>query len=307
VKIMNDNTKLTSGEETPEKDSSQGDEAFDLIEILKELRRHWKLIIGFVSCGIGLALVYCFLSPPEYGAETLLSMAQEDQAALSSATGQFSGLASIAGISMPGDSNSEKVIASLKSRQFLKRFITNDNLLPILYDELWDEENEEWITDDNGSVPSASSAVSVLAGALEVQQGKSSILVRVSIKWDKPGVAVDMVNDLVGALNDELRRKAIDGSRKRIGYLEKELAKTSLKDMRAILYNLLESEKQKAMLANVNEDFALEVIDPADIESMDKPTARATVPLGVVCSLLLGVFTVYLRQFFRRLADASVR
>ena len=77
--------------------------------------------------------------------------------------------------------------------------------------------------------------------------------------------------------------------------------------MRAILYNLLESEKQKAMLANVNEDFALEVIDPADSSPWIANGSRATVPLGVVCSLLLGVFTVYLRQFFRRLADKSLR
>ena len=65
---------------------------------------------------------------------------------------------------------------------------------------------------------------------------------------------------------------------KRVVYLEQELAKTTLQDMRAVLYNLLESEKQKAMLANVNEDFALEVIDPAVApETREKPKRKLIV------------------------------
>ena len=33
--------------------------------------------------------------------------------------------------------------------------------------------------------------------------------------------------------------------------------------MREVLYSLLESEEQKAMLANVNEEFSLKVIETA--------------------------------------------
>ena len=36
-----------------------------------------------------------------------------------------------------------------------------------------------------------------------------------------------------------------------------------LQDMRAVLYNLLESEKQKAILAKCKRGLCLEVIDPA--------------------------------------------
>ena len=71
--------------------------------------------------------------------------------------------------------------------------------------------------------------------------------------------------------------------------------------MRAVLYNLLESEKQKAMLANVNEDFALEVIDPAVApESRAKPNRKLIVVLGVVCGILIGIFAVFLGQFIKK-------
>ena len=61
--------------------------------------------------------------------------------------------------------------------------------------------------------------------------------------------------------------------------------------MRAVLYNLLESEKQKAMLANVNENFALEVIDPAvSPEIREKPKRKLIVILGGLLGVFTGIF-----------------
>ena len=115
-----------------------------------------------------------------------------------------------------------------------------------------------------------------------------------------------MANNLVQQLNEQLREQAITDSQKRVGYLEKELAKTTLQDMRAILYNLLESEKQKAMLANVNEDFALEVIDPAVApEIPEKPKRKLIVVLGGVCGLFLGIFAVFFSQFLRKIKSLN--
>ena len=75
--------------------------------------------------------------------------------------------------------------------------------------------------------------------------------------------------------------------------------------MRAVLYNLLESEKQKAMLANVNEDFALEVIDPAVIPVRDKPKRKLIVALGGLSGGFLGVFAVFFLQFLKKLKSSN--
>ena len=122
----------------------------------------------------------------------------------------------------------------------------------------------------------------LLQGRLSVDEDKNLVLSTLSISWKDPAVAAQWANDLVKQLNEQLRQKAIADSKKRVGYLEQELAKTTLQDMRAVLYNLLESEKQKAMLANVNEDFALEVIDPAVApETREKPKRKLIVALAV--------------------------
>jgi len=78
--------------------------------------------------------------------------------------------------------------------------------------------------------------------------------------------------------------------------------------MRAVLYNLLESEKQKAMLANVNEDFALEVIDPAVApERRTKPNRKLIIVLGGVCGVFLGIFVVFFGQFLQKLQTKNAR
>ena len=74
--------------------------------------------------------------------------------------------------------------------------------------------------------------------------------------------------------------------------------------MRDVLYSLLESEEQKAMLANVNEEFALKVIDPAVApELRESPKRKLMVVLGGVCGVFLGIFAVFLRKFLKKLKE----
>ena len=60
------------------------------------------------------------------------------------------------------------------------------------------------------------------------------------------------------------------------------------------------------MLANVNEDFALEVIDPAvPPETREKPKRKLIVTLGGVCGGFLGVFALFFAQFVRKLKSSN--
>ena len=63
--------------------------------------------------------------PDVFKAETLLAPASEEKSGASSTLSQFGGLAAMAGISIPSDSNVEQVLATLKTREFLKKFISS--------------------------------------------------------------------------------------------------------------------------------------------------------------------------------------
>ena len=288
-----------------ESNPSVEEDEIDLLELIRTLLQAWKTIFGITIVCTGLAVAYAMYAPESFKAETLLAPAEEEKSGGSSALGQFGGLAAMAGISIPSSSNIERVLATLETREFLKKFISRRNLLPIIFKENWDKSSKSWIeiegqeeiTPDDGIIP--------LQGAIEVDKDKSG-LITLSISWADPEVAAQWANDLVQQLNEQLREHAIADSKKRVGYLEQELAKTTLQGMRAVLYNLLESEKQKAMLANVNEDFALEVIDPAVApKNREKPKRKLIVALGGVCGGFLGIFTVFFRQFLQKIKSSN--
>ena len=295
-------TKYVMVESGPPSDEDE----IDLLELIRTLLQSWKTIVGITILCTGLAAAYAIHAPEVFKAETLLAPAQEEKSSASSALGQFGGLAAMAGISIPSDSNIEQVVATLNSRKFLRTYINQNKLIPVLFDEIWDADNQAWMVPSTEGEPTEQRAIESFKGCLSVDEDKKSGLVTLSISWKDPDVAAQWSNDLVKQLNDQLREQAIADSKKRVGYLEQELAKTTLQDMRAVLYKLLESEKQKAMLANVNEDFALEVIDPAVApEIRSKPNRKLIVALGGVCGGFLGIFAVFFAQLLRKLKSSS--
>jgi uncharacterized protein involved in exopolysaccharide biosynthesis len=288
-----------------ESSPSTNEDEIDLLDLIRTLLEAWKTIAFITVFCTGLAVVYALSIPESFKAETLVAPAQEEYPDTSSALSQFGGLAAMAGISMRSSSNIERVLATLETREFLKQFISKRNLLPIIFDEKWDKSTATWKKVEGQKEIRVESGIAQLQGAIEVDQDISG-LISLSILWKDPAVAAEWANDLVKQLNEQLREKAITDSQKRVGYLEQELAKTTLQGIRAVLYNMLESEKQKAMLANVNEDFALEVIDPAVApETRENPKRELIVALGFVCGGFLGIFAVFLVQFKQNLKFSS--
>ena len=284
--------------------SSEEDE-IDLLELIRTLLNAWKTIVSITILCTGLAVVYALYAPEVFKAEVLLAPAQEEKTGASSALSQFGGLAAMAGVSIPSSSNIERVLATLETREFLKQFIFSQKLLPIIFDDLWDESSDSWIVIEEKQQPTVEDGIRFLQDAIEVEQEKSG-LITLSISWKDPDIAAQWANQLVKLLNEQLRQKAITDSKKKVGYLEQELAKTSLQDMRAVLYNLLESEKQKAMLANVNEDFALEVIDPAvSPETRETPKRKLIVALGVTCGGFFGIFVLFFARILKKLKSSN--
>lgn len=275
----------------------------DLLDLARLLVASWKLI-GFITILVtGAFAAYALLAPEIYKAETLLAPVKEEKAGVPSALSQFGGLAAMAGISIPGDTDKEKVVATLKSRKFITRFLSEKDLLPVLFEEQWDSGAKRWDTVSGGKVPTLVTGYESFTGSvMTVAEDKKSGLVTLAIRWKDPQVAAEWANQLVTRLNEVMRERAIEESDKRIEYLDKELLDTTVQDMREVLYSLLESEKQKAMLANVNEEFALGVIDPAVApEERESPRRKTIVALGGFFGAFLGIFAVFFIQFVKRL------
>ena len=140
----------------------------------------------------------------------------------------------------------EQVLATLQSRKFLRQFIDSKKLLPVLFEEIWDEASQSWFVQSQEDEPTEQKAVDAFKKILSVDEDKKSGLISLSISWAIQQLRLSVRTIWSSSLNEQLREQAIADSQKRVGYLEQELAKTTLQDMRAVLYNLLEVRKTES-------------------------------------------------------------
>ncbi|HEX7235972.1 MAG TPA: Wzz/FepE/Etk N-terminal domain-containing protein, partial [Gammaproteobacteria bacterium] len=90
----------------------------------------WILLKSAAICTL-IAVAIAFALPVKYRAETLLKPARVDNNL--SQLGFASGLASLAGITLPVDDRSVEARALLESKDFSMAFVRTEQLLPVLF------------------------------------------------------------------------------------------------------------------------------------------------------------------------------
>ena len=265
---------------------STTDKTMDLDGALRAIKHRWKLValITLIFVGIGIAL--SISAPRMYQAEVVL-IPTKKQATLSSSLGQLSGMTGMAGISLPSAEAGEP-LAFLKSKDFIRAFIVDNNLLPILYAKRWDAINQRWKNPDVKKQPDVRDGVRYFDRSIRsVLEDKKTGLVTLTIKWKDSQQAADWANLLVKRLNDRMRQRAITDAGRSVSYLQQEIAATNVVSLQQSLGRVLESEMQKLLLAQANEEFAFKVIDAA--YPAKSPSNASTLLIGF-CFGLIGFF-----------------
>lgn len=303
---MTEETKSSTKYVMVESSPSVDEDEIDLLELIRTLLQAWKTIVGITIVCTGLAFTYSLTIPDVYKAKALLAPAQEDETAASSLLNKFGGLVAIAGVKDKSDAFMSRVLGTVNSFKFLSEFINDNNLLIQIYAERWNKENNTWDLNENEKEPTVADSVALLANNISIEEVKGSSLYTLEVSTNNRDLSAVICNQLIVTLNDKFRKIAIENSLKRIEYLNHELAKTKLEDMRTVLFNLMTTEKQKAMISNIEKDAAFEVIDPAVAPArQQKPKRNLMVALGGVCGGFLGIFVVFLAQFLRNLKSSS--
>ena len=141
---MSEDPKSSTKYVMVESGAQSDEDEIDLLELIRTLLKAWKTIVGIIILCTGLGVAYALYSPEVFKAETLLAPAQEEKSSASSALGQFGGLAAMAGVTIPSDSNIERVLATLETRVFLRKFIEEKKLLPVIFEDFWDAASNSW-------------------------------------------------------------------------------------------------------------------------------------------------------------------
>ncbi len=278
------------------------EDEIDLLDLLAVLRRRWRRIALVAVLGTGLAVAYALWATPMYRAQAVIAPPQEKaQSGVSSALAAFGGfgaeIAGSLGISL-GGADANRLEALLKSHRLIERVVKKHDLLPVLFDDLWDPQAKKWLVDDPEDVPNVWDAEELLEDVYRVKNDTKAGVLRVSFEWKDPELAKTLLTDFLEELalvvqEDELKK--IEANRR---FAEQQLQKATDPVIVAKLQALLSEQVEKAMMAQNVEHFAYEAIDPPAVSDEEvKPKKALIGALGLTVSVFFGVFLAFFAEW----------
>lgn len=314
---MNRNLDSTSAE-------TQYETEIALRDLVGALWAGKKWIIAAVTLFGVLALIYAINKPNIYTAQaTLAPIGNGSGGNMAKLAGQLGGLASIAGIDLGGggDQKLEIAIQTLKSRAFVTAFIRENNIEPMLMAaDAWDAKTKRWhydksiyieetgtwlpqkglFSDEKPSEPTDWDLYEKFMEMLSISERQDNGMITLSIKSLSPISAQKWVEKMVADINSHMRNKDVQEAEARIRFLEEKLEQTNISEMQQVFYQIIEGETRTIMLANAQQEYIFQTIDPAVIPQEKSEPARfflivMTMMLaGIVSSMV--VLLIYFNQ-----------
>jgi uncharacterized protein involved in exopolysaccharide biosynthesis len=268
------------------------------------LWRDKTLLVIITSICTVAATIGALVSQKDYKAQLVFSVASDDRNGMGGGAGsmlsQFGAIASLAGVSIGGNTQKSEPIAVLQSRYLTEQFIEVNNLLPVLFEKKWDSQSGQWIDKRPSKIPTLWKGDEEFKKIRTVLVDAKTGLVTLSITWHDPELAATWANGLVEMTNRQLREKAIREAQRNIAYLKDQASKTDLVPVRTALSTLMEDEFKQSMVAGGNEEYALKVIDPAIKPESPSSLRRIFVVLGgFLGGLFIAIFAVFMRASWR--------
>jgi LPS O-antigen subunit length determinant protein (WzzB/FepE family) len=308
---------------TPDQPSlNQYDDEIDLRELFGVLWAGKIKIIAITAVFAIASIIYALSVPNQYKATALLAPAQSDGGGLSGALGQLGGLASLAGVSLGGGESSEGQIAQeiMKSWSYIEGFIAENNIAVEVFAaegwskgsnelkidaDLYDTETKTWLAENNntGEVgpPSSWKLFESFSKRLAVSEDKKSGLVSVSIEYYSPLIAKQWVDMYVESINRFMQQRQVDKVTRNIAYLQEQIGKTSIAEMREVFYTIIEEQTKSKMLAEASPDYAFVAVGPSMVPEQKSQPKRAMICiLGTLLGGMLSVLLVLVMHYARK-------
>ena len=303
------------------------DDDIDLRELFSVMWSAKKLILSVTFFFAVVSTIYAMSLPDIYRSSALLSPSEDSDGGLSGVLSQYSGLASIAGVSLPGGKRISKAglaVEVVRSRVFLNEFISKHDILPellaidhwdaqnreLIFDpELYDVQSNSWVGVEQAGIaraPSAQEAYDELLRILNVEQNAQTSLITVSVEHQSPDIAKQWVDWVVEGVNETMRRKEIEEAKESIEYLKLQAAETPLADLDQVFYELVQTQMQRMMLAEVRREYVLATIDPAIAPELKTGPRRAVISIiGVLLGGLIGSLAALMRYYISKTRDSE--
>jgi hypothetical protein len=295
------------------------DDEIDLRELFGVLWAGKGIIIAITAFAAALSVAFALSLPNIYESKALLAPKGEGGGGgLAAMASQFGGLASLAGINLPGGGDSNKSLIAQEKMKSLDFFTKQlyEQVLPelmalerwdastgavIFNDDIYEAKTRTWVRETappRKSKPSSQEAFQVFSGIFTVSQDKASSFVSVSLKHESPIITQAWLSLIIDRINEDVRERDILEAEQSVLFLEGQREQTALVSLEEVFVSLIEEQTKTIMLANASKDYVFEVIEPPVVPELKSEPKRAQIcVLGTVLGGMLAVLFVLLRHY----------
>ena len=289
-------------------DDNQKFDQINIIDLLQILLKKIKLIILVTALSSILGIIYSINLPNIYESKSILVP--------TNSSGIFSGsipsLIGLAGIASPGVSGSEEnntiqALEKIKTLSFFEENILPNIFLPdLMAIDKWDKnkniitydnkifipESGTWTLDNNNNSkkPTAQKSHKAFIDILDLNSGKETGLIYLSIKHQSPFIAKKWCELIINQINDFYRQKDKSKAETAVEFLNKQIIMTNLSELKESISSLLREETKKLTLIEANIFYVFEYVDPPAV--MEEKSLPKRAIIVILCMFLGGIISV---------------
>ena len=295
------------------------DDEIDLRELFHVL---WDKIfyIGAITSIFSLiSIIYALMLPNIYQSQAVM-MPMEANQGMSGMLGQYSGMASLAGISLPSESGSkaQEAIARIESFEFFSNsflpHIKLENLMAVkkwnqasntlTYDaSAFNSESGQWVQKvkpPTSTIPSPQQAYKQYQAIMSVSEDKKTSFVTLSVQHKSPVIAQQWVEIMMDQIDQVMRDQDRQTALQSIAYLNSLAPTVNYEEISKALASLQQEQMKRLMMVEANENYIFKVLDSPIVPEMKvKPKRSLIVILGSILGMMLSVLGVLVWHYTR--------
>ena len=276
------------------------DSNIDLFELLLFAWKKRIFIIFLTSLFIAISVVYSLFLPNIYISSALLTPTKQHAKFNTGMLSQYSGMAGLAGISLPSneDDKTLEAIERIKSFDFFNEVFLPSILLEDLMaleswnpddnslnykDKLYDSNTQKWVRKvsyPKRTKPSAQESFDEYTKIMTISKSKSFI--RLSIKHQSPYIAKKWTELIIKNINKLMAEEDKKRTSQSIAFLNNQASKVNYEEVRQAISLLLQEQMKALMLAEASEDYIFKTVSsPVAPELKSEP--KRTLIVFLIC------------------------
>ena len=297
----------------------------NISDIVFVILKYKYIILSSTLFFSSLLLMVIFNLPNKFESQSKF-YPSSDPGSTSSSMKLLSGISSLGGLSnfsLPTNEVAEYdvLVERIKSRDFLdillKEKSVKENIFAakdfsfekeaIIYDDrLYDSKTGKYLNKRGDVIltPTIDDIYKKYLKMVNISRNKESGIMILSFTHFSPFFAAEMVDLILFKLDQVSRTITINEINKSLTYYKSELLTVSESELRISLNALIKTKLEQLMLANVQEEYLINIISKSFIPKYkSEPKKSQLAIMGTVIIFLLSMLSVLLHDFFARRAD----